>query len=186
MCQDTLFWLFSTISQTMAALIAVVGVVVVFRIDHMSRSVTRLIDVNLDSLKRIKDRGALRSEAEALDKFAKHYDVHKQQDIDGHDDLATEGKVVGFWRSSEKQFAHIKLTLKSFFVFGTATIWLCLVAIPFTASISSYRNFSLFIIVVVLLGSTVTLVFAALTFYSQLGKFLIDHKGEHITKDMIK
>ena len=148
MSHDALFWLFSTISQTMAALVAVVGVVVIFRLDHMSRSITRLIDRNLDSLRRLIGRGALRTEAESLPKFAKHYDEHKNQDIDGHDDLATEGKVVIYWRSSEKHFAHIRTTLKWFFIFGLATIGLCLVSIPFTEWVSGCRKFSISLVAV--------------------------------------
>lgn len=158
MSQDTMFWVFSTISQTMAALIAVVGVVVVFRIDSMSRSVTRLIDKNLDSLEFLKGPGALRSEAESMVKFVEHYDKHEKQDLKGNDKLAIEGKVVRFWRSSEKRFAEVKATLKWFFVYGIATTGLCLVLMPFTKLISSCSKFSIFLVGAVLVCSTVTLV----------------------------
>lgn len=186
MSEDTLFWIFSTISQTMAALIAIVGVVAIFRIDNMSRTLTRLIDRNLDSLSRIKSRGALRSEAEALPKFAKHYDEQEKKDVDGNDDLATEGKVVKSWRRSEKQFAHIKTTLKRFFAFGLGTTGLSLVSIAFAEWVSSCRNLSILLVILALVGSMVTLVFTPIAFYTLMGKFLVDFKGEHVTKEMIK
>ena len=185
MTQDSLFWLLSTVSQTMAALVAVVGVVVVFRLDHMSRSVTRLIDRNLDFLRRIKDRGALRSEAESLVKFAEHYDEHKNQDTRGNDDLATEGKVVTYWRSSEKQFSNIRNVLKWFFAVGLGTTGFCLLAMPFTKWITACRDISIALVIIILMGSLATLLLTAVTFFRLSGKFLMDYKGEHISKAIL-
>lgn len=183
---DTLYWIFSTISQTLAALIAVVGVVVIFRIDQMSRGVTRLIDKNLDSLIKTKDRGALRTEAEALVKFQKHYDENESKDINGHDDLATEGKVVRHWRLAEKQFIDIKRNLRWFFILSLITLALSLSAMPFAKCIAECKTVSIVLVASVIIGSMLTGVFMAISFFSVLGKFLVDYKGEYIKREMIK
>ena len=61
---NTLFWFFSTVAQTLVALVALAGVVAVYRMEQLSRASSRLLQVNEDFIKDILMDKASRPEPE--------------------------------------------------------------------------------------------------------------------------
>ena len=74
---ESLYWFLSTVAQTLAAIVAVTIVLVVYRFEQISRSISRQLDLNAKSFASIKGFGALREEYVSLNKLTEYYEKKK-------------------------------------------------------------------------------------------------------------
>lgn len=184
MSSDSFFWVFSTVAQTIAALVAVAGVVTIFRVEQLTRAMTRFVDMNIDVIENIKEKGGShRPERVTLDKIRLWYNKRKHKDKDGHDDLSLIGKIVTEWNLREIQFAKIRKAFLSFFVLCCSVLGLCLCLLPFSSCLNNCAVFGSIVLSLILLGSVISIILMVFLFGELLGKSLMAYDKKYTAED---
>jgi len=185
---DTLYWFLSTVAQTLAAMVAVTIVVVVYRLEQLSRSISRQLDLNADKFAEVKGLGAYREEHVVLNKLSKHYDQNKDKDRNGNDTLALIGKVVLAKNVAESLYAKVRENVRAAILFSVSTIGISVFFLLFVRGEVPLSKVGWLIVshlaaAIVMTGFTLSLVRLTKLFFALFGKSLMCYYKSYKNKE---
>lgn len=186
---DTLYWFFSTVAQTLAAMAAVTIVLVVYRLEQLSRSISRQLDLNADRFAEVKELGAYREEYVVLNKLTEYYYQNKDKDTNGHDTLALIGKVVLAKNKAEYLYAKVRENVRAAILFSVSTIGISVFFLLFLRGEVPLNKVGWFIMMshlaaaIVMIGFALSLIHLTKLFFALFGKSLMCYYKSYKDKE---
>jgi len=167
---------------------AVTIVLVVYRLDQLSRSISRQLDLNADRFEKEIELGAYREEYVVLNKLTKHYDQNKDKDRNGHDTLALIGKVVLAKNEAESLYAKVRENLRAAILFSVSTIGISAFFLLFLRGEVPLSKVDWLIVshlaaAIVMIGFALSLIRLTKLFFALFGKSLMCYYKSHNGKE---
>jgi hypothetical protein len=194
---NTLYWFFSTVAQTLAALIALVGIAIVFRMERLSNSITTGLELNRDLighhlktvfepddvvLTELRDycNNELANHENGI-RTGKPYEFKigslNYNGLNALAQIRRLGRLVKMWEENESIYATMKKSLVRFLVTASFMIFLSLSFLPITERLQHSYYASTLLVTLIILISTISIILAGWLFYNFLGETLLGRTG---------